>query len=358
MKKILISTGGSGGHVIPAMCLYDHLKDKFDVILVSDKRGSKFIDNNLYSFKLIDVPNIKNSILKLPINFFLILISIIKSFKLISNNKVDILISTGGYMSLPLCFAAKFLKINILLFEPNMVLGRSNKFMLKYAKKIICYQKKIINLPKIYEEKIYTIDHLLRKEIYNLNNNLDRKKLEPLNILVLGGSQATLFFDKMIKELIIDISKNIKINLFQQIYDDKKKEDLKKIYKELSIDYKIFHYNNKLYENLNIFDIAITRSGASALAELVFFKIPFIAIPFPYAKDNHQFYNAKFYSDKNCCWIVEQNDSCLNNVANIIKKIIKNKGDYDIKKENLSKISYQNTWNNINKKLINLINEN
>ena len=50
MKKIIISTGGSGGHVIPSLVMYDHLKGKFDVILVSDKRGSKFIDNNLYLF--------------------------------------------------------------------------------------------------------------------------------------------------------------------------------------------------------------------------------------------------------------------------------------------------------------------
>ena len=60
MKKILISTGGSGGHVIPSLIIFDHLKNNFETILVTDKRGTNFIDKNLYPFELIDVPKIDN----------------------------------------------------------------------------------------------------------------------------------------------------------------------------------------------------------------------------------------------------------------------------------------------------------
>ena len=66
MKKILISTGGSGGHVIPSLIIFDHLKNNFETILVTDKRGTKFIDKNLYPFELIDVPKIDNSIFLFP----------------------------------------------------------------------------------------------------------------------------------------------------------------------------------------------------------------------------------------------------------------------------------------------------
>ena len=68
MKKILISTGGSGGHVIPSLSIYDHLKKEFNVCLVTDRRGSKFIDENLYKFDIVDVPNISSKIYLLPIN--------------------------------------------------------------------------------------------------------------------------------------------------------------------------------------------------------------------------------------------------------------------------------------------------
>ena len=63
VKKILISTGGSGGHVIPALTMYDHISEKFDVVMASDQRGLRFIDQNRYETLLVDTPNIKKSIL-------------------------------------------------------------------------------------------------------------------------------------------------------------------------------------------------------------------------------------------------------------------------------------------------------
>ena len=62
MKKILISTGGSGGHVIPAIALFDHYRENFEIYLVSDRRGAKYIDQNKYSFEIIDIPKISNKI--------------------------------------------------------------------------------------------------------------------------------------------------------------------------------------------------------------------------------------------------------------------------------------------------------
>ena len=69
-------------------------------------------------------------------------------------------------MSIPLCLASKILNIRIYLFEPNMVIGRSNKFILKFSKKIICYQKNLIGLPKNYYKKVFLSKPILRKEIY------------------------------------------------------------------------------------------------------------------------------------------------------------------------------------------------
>ena len=107
MKKILISTGGSGGHVVPATILYEHLNSSFDVQIVSDHRGSKFIDENFYKYSVIDAPKISKNIFFAPIFVILFTISFIKAFKFLKKNNINYLISTGGYMSFPFCLAAK-----------------------------------------------------------------------------------------------------------------------------------------------------------------------------------------------------------------------------------------------------------
>ena len=132
-KKILISTGGSGGHVIPATIFYEQLKNEFDVFLTIDKRGSKFLNLKKYTITVINSPNLTDNLFLLPINLLVLFFFIIKSLIFLKKNKIDFLISTGGYMSLPLCLAAKIFNIKIYLFEPNMVLGRANSFFLKYS---------------------------------------------------------------------------------------------------------------------------------------------------------------------------------------------------------------------------------
>ena len=84
---------------------------------------------------------------------------------------------------------------------------------------------------------------------------------------------------------------------------------------------------------------------------------PFIAVPLPTAKDNHQFENANYYKNNGCCWIINQN-LFDEKIEEILKDIISNKRDYLNKKENLKKLNYQNTWINVNQKILKNINEN
>ena len=89
-----------------------------------------------------------------------------------------------------------------------------------------------------------------------------------------------------------------------------------------------------------------------------YLNIPFITIPFPYAKDNHQFYNGNFYKNKNCCWLLEQKSIKNNEIFDLIAHITSDHQDVESKINQMQKISYQNTWNNINQKLLGVINEN
>ena len=105
-------------------------------------------------------------------------------------------------------------------------------------------------------------------------------------------------------------------------------------------------------------DLCITRAGASSLAELSLYNIPFIAIPLPTSKDNHQYENAKYYQDKDCCWIIDQMNFDKEKFEYLLIDLLKNKDDFFKKKKNLENLNYQNTWNNVNENLLKIINEN
>ena len=192
MNKILISTGGTGGHVIPATILYEHLSKTNEVLISTDIRGYKYLNKEKYKIEIINTPRLDNIFL-LPFNLIIIFFLVIKSFILLKRKKIDQLFSTGGYMSLPLVLAGKFLNIRIFLLEPNWVLGRANKLFLRYCKKIFCYSEKIKNFPENFKNKIVIINPLVGKEFYNIKK--DKIKNGKFNILVVGGSQGANIFD-------------------------------------------------------------------------------------------------------------------------------------------------------------------
>jgi len=354
-KKILISTGGSGGHVIPATIFYEHLKENFEVSMTSDIRGAQFLNKQKYDIEIINTPKLSKNLFLLFLQIFVIIYLIFKSLLFLKSKKIDILISTGGYMSLPLCMASKILNIKIFLFEPNIVLGRANRLFLKFCKKIFCYSDKIKKFPNKLKNKISIIETLLRKEFYSIKLRKDFNN--EINMLIIGGSQGTELFDTAINDTIIKLSKKYKLKIFKQA-NHKNYKKFKDFYSNNNIENELFDFNRNISDFMRRSNICITRAGASTLAELTFLNLPYIAIPLPSAKDNHQYENALFYEDKHCNWILNQNELNERSLTDKLIDIIENKDEYFDKKNNMRNFSYQNTWNNINQKITTIINEN
>ena len=258
-------------------------------------------------------------------------------------------------MSLPLCFAAKLLSIKIYLIEPNMVMGRANKFFLNFSKIIICYSKNIIDFPKKFEKKLRILKPLVRKKYYEELMNIVEKRL--FTIAIIGGSQGAKIFDNLLHQTLAKVSKSIKIKIIHQT-SESNQNFLINFYKENKIEHHVFVFEQDLNKLLIKTDLCITRGGASSLAELSLLKVPFISIPLPSSMDNHQYENAKFYEDQNSCWILNQKNFNKQNLEDLLFKIIKNKEEYLLKKKNLENLNYQNTWNNVNQNLLSILNEN
>ena len=198
-----------------------------------------------------------------------------------------------------------------------------------------------------------TIYPLVKKNLYEIN--LSHQEKEKFTILIVGGSQGAKIFDKNLKDIIVKISRIKPIKIIQQT-SEKNISNLESFYNKNNIENIIFNLDKNFVKIMSVTDLCITRAGASTLAELSILNKPFIAVPLPTSKDNHQLENANFYK-KNCCWIIEQN-FFEEKIEVLLKDILNKRSDYFDKKENLKKLNYQNSWINVNQKILKNVNEN
>ena len=339
-KKIIFAAGGTGGHIFPAINLMKHFFEKgYEVILVTDKRGKNFI-NDYSKFKCYvltaGTPTNKNILNKI-LSFFIIFYSILNSAIILRKEKADLIIGFGGYVSFPICFVSRFFNLPLFIYENNLVLGRANKYLLPLAKKILL--SKIIkkNFPKKYENKICESGPILSKNIINYLETYKNNTKENFSILILGGSQGAKIFGEIVPPAMKMIKNNgYEIEVNQQCILNQK-EKISDFYKKNNIKNYVFEFDKDVLKLLLYSDLAITRCGASTTAELTHTLTPFIANPLPKSIDNHQYLNAKFYEERGCCWILEQDNFNSKNLFNLVIETIKDKNKLNNMKNNMKK---------------------
>ena len=119
----------------------------------------------------------------------------------------------------------------------------------------------------------------------------------------------------------------------------------------------VWRIDKNFIDKVAVADLCITRAGATTLAELSTLEVPFIAVPLPNSKDNHQFENANFYAENNACWILDQG-LFEEKIEQLLEEILSNKTNINKKIQNLSNLNFQNTWLNVNQKIVNILDEN
>ena len=341
-QKILIATGGTGGHIFPACSLANYLTIKnFNVQITTDKRGAKYFEAQNFNLKeLPSSPLKKDNIFKLLLSISIVSFAIIKSFIFLTLNRPSIIFGMGGYSSFPVCFAAFILRIKFVIYESNLIIGKANKYLLPFTQKIFVSYKELEGIPQKYNDKIVVVGNLIREEIIKSNVSDNFKKFEIIKILVLGGSQGASIFAEELPKIFERLkNSNVAIKVFQQCKKNQK-EKLTEFYKKARIEFEIFNFKNNIAEYYSKANLVITRSGASVLGELINFKIPFIAIPLPSSTDNHQFKNAEFYHRKGYGFLLEEKDiktklfELLNSIFNdksLINNILINQAKYSDK---------------------------
>ncbi|MDC0472578.1 UDP-N-acetylglucosamine--N-acetylmuramyl-(pentapeptide) pyrophosphoryl-undecaprenol N-acetylglucosamine transferase [Pelagibacteraceae bacterium] len=326
-KKIIIATGGTGGHVFPAYGLAKFLvSKKIDVQVITDERGFRFLkDYKDIKFKIINSATLFN---KNPVSVIFSLIKILFSFFnsliFLFNFKPKVVFGMGGYASFPVCMASKILRIPFITYENNLHTGKANRYLLPYAKKMLVSYSSLSGFNPRYSFKVVQVGNIIRENIINFEKKSYETNKKKLNILILGGSQAAKSFaEKLPKIFTKCLNEKIPIKIFQQCLPIQKSV-LKSEYNSLNIENEIFVFN----PNLNIYfanaDIAITRSGSSILAELLYCRIPIISIPLSSSAENHQYKNAKYFEKKGYSFLIQESE-ISEKLFPLIKSIHKDK---------------------------------
>jgi len=307
---ICFVAGKSGGHILPCITLAQQTINKhpdYKVIFFSTDAkldmqllsGNPIIKNHL-PLKLSKIPY--GSLLKFPKFFLHIIYSFFKSIYYLRKMKPETVISTGGYVAIPVCFAAKLLGIPIELYELNVIPGKTIKLLAPLATKMwICFEQSFQYLPAqkctltSYPIKFIDKTKIMAKEdaLRELQFSLDKRTL-----LVLGGSQGSIFINNAIHHFI---ERNAGLHHSIQVIHQTgalDSTDWHLFYAERNIQALVFSYSDNIGHYYAAADLVICRSGAGTLAEIMFFNKQCITIPLETKTTMHQIDNANAAAHK------------------------------------------------------------
>ena len=335
-KKILIASGGTGGHIFPAVALGNKLKKNgFEVFYSFDPRSASYIDIKAKNTFLLNISNRKGSGLISKLKHLVhLMLSIIEARSIINQIKPDLVIGFGGYTTFPILFAASLVSsAKLIVHESNSVIGKVNQFFLSKVTKIAGGLGEIEDIPPRFQSKFVYTGTPVREMIEKL---VRKKHLYKINLLIFGGSQAAKKFSEIIPAAIIRLDDDIKnkLHIVQQVKIEDI-EDIKNFYSNHNISCEINSFFTDIDKKYASADLVIARSGASTISELTYLKIPSILIPLPSSAKNHQYKNALFLKEKNCAEIIEEKEFETKKLADKITMMIKNKKSYE---ENLAKL--------------------
>ena len=305
--KVLVSGGGTGGHIYPAVSLVKYIKAKHpdaDFLFVGTKKGleSKIVPDQGIPFETIEIQGFKRS---LSLSNFktiqLFLSSIKKAKQIIRKFEPDIVIGTGGYVCGSVVYAAHKLNIPTIIHEQNSVAGMTNKFLSRYVDKIgICFSDVAKDFPS---EKVVMVGNPRAQEVANIKKSevlsqYDLKTDIP-TVLIFGGSRGAL----AINEAVLDSLEMLKTKPYQvlyasgEIYFSDVEEKWATITGEKG-NIKIVPYIKNMENVLANVDVVVGRAGATSLAEITSLGLPSILIPSPNVTNDHQTKNAQSLVDK------------------------------------------------------------
>lgn len=345
--KVAIVAGGTGGHIYPGIALAEEIKlrDKNNKVLFIGSREG--LESNLVQKEGFNIEFIRARGLLRKLSYkalsapFVTFFGIFDALNILKRFKPNILISTGGYVSLPAVLAAYFLKIPVLIHEENSIPGFVNRMCSRLARWVTLSFKET----QFYLKGIVTGNPVRRRIL-----EVKRKKTGKPGILVLGGSQGARSINLAIPKMLDKIKE---LNLDVMHITGEKDYDLVLHSQNISL-YPFYHLRPYMYnieEGLASADLVVSRAGACAISEILALGIPSILIPFPYSAEGHQKANAGILEAHAAAMVLDNSQLCK--LPDLLKELFADRK----KLESMSKAAKDLSKRDAAKRVVDLIYE-
>lgn len=344
--KYILSGGGTGGHIYPALAIGEEIKkkDKDAEILYVGKKNS--LEEELakkydFEFKGIDISGLPRKKLNKDtvITFFNLMKGLRECNKILNDFKPDIVIGTGGYVCAPIVFKAQQKKIKTVVQEQNAYPGKTNKILAKKADYVFINfeeAKKYLD-----NDNIIFTGNPVRDVFSHLDREKSRKDLginkDEKFVFSFGGSGGQESTNDAILGILKE-NKNLPFKLTHVTGRDHYDGFMEKI-NDLPKNVEILDYTHKVYDYLSSADLVIASSSAMTLAEISALGIASILIPKAYTAGNHQYYNAMSYKGMDASSVIEEKDLNGESLLSEINKILDDNNERNKMAENSKKLA-------------------
>lgn len=329
--KILVTGGGTGGHIYPALAFIDYVK-KIDpnatFMYVGATRGleNKIVPATGIPFKTLEIQGFKRKLSFENVKTIqLFLKSIRMAKKILREFKPDVVIGTGGYVSGAVVYAAAKLKIPTIIHEQNSVPGITNKFLANYVDKIgIAFEDAAKFFP---QSKTKLVGNPRGQEVCGIQQSaiLSEYDLDPAKqtVLIFGGSQGALKINQAVISSIPEFAKKE----YQILYASgeryfKEIEEKIGMTKDAFPNISIRPYIDKMAEVMANSDLLIGRAGATSIAEFTALGLPAILVPSPYVTNDHQTKNALSLARAGAVTVIADNELTGENLIQAVDEIM------------------------------------
>ena len=301
--RIVVSGGGTGGHIYPALATVKQLKQlepETEVLYIGGERGleKSIVPEAGFDFKALAVQGFSRSLsLDNVKTVYLFLTATRKAKKMLEDFKPDVVVGTGGYVSGPVLYAAQQLKIPTVIHEQNSVVGVTNKFLARHVTKVgVAFPAA---LPAFKDGLATVVGNPRAQEVVNGEGSFDWDTLhlsaDKPTVLIFGGSQGAL---KLNKAMVAGMSKFAN-RPYQVIFvtGGKRYDDVQADLRAGGVvpaeNVAVVPYIGNMPQLMPGVDLVVGRAGATSLAEQTALGKPMVLIPSPYVTNDHQTKNAR-----------------------------------------------------------------